>query len=81
MRKVIARGSEFGTGIKARKIDDGRWVKTIVLTFPNLFAIEDAKSTDIAAMILVTKNRDPSFPSWRSYLSRKNQTAHELYND
>lgn len=77
MRNVIERGSEFGIGIRARRTEDGRWVKTIVLTFPNLFAIEDAKSIDIEAIMLVTKKRDPSFPSWRLYLSRKNHTTHE----
>jgi hypothetical protein len=69
MRRIIASGSEFGIGMRARKIEDGRCVKTIVLTFPNLFAMEEAKSIDMAAIRLVTKNRDPNFSSWSLNLS------------
>jgi len=67
--------------MRARKIADGRWVKTIVyalvsesiigqggeitLIFPNRFAIDDARSMEMEPMILVTKKMEPSFPSGR----------------
>lgn len=74
----MAIGSEFGIGSRARNIDDGKWVKTIVLTFPNLFEIEEATSIDMAAIMLVTKKRDPNFSSRSPNFSWKNQTIHEL---
>jgi len=47
MRNSIAKGREDGIGINARKIAEGRCVKTIVLTLPKRLAIEDATSIDI----------------------------------
>jgi hypothetical protein len=80
--------------MRARKIAEGRWVKTIVyafvskdimgqageitLMFPNLFAIEDARSMEIEPMILVTKKMEPSFPSGRWNLSLKNHVNQDL---
>jgi hypothetical protein len=52
----------------------------LALIFPNLFAIEEARIIDIAAMILVTKNKDPNFPSPRLNLSLKNHVTQELMN-
>jgi len=75
---MVARGKEEGMGIKARKMAEGRCVKTIVLIFPNLFAIEEATSIDAAAMMLVVKKREPSIPSLRSNFFLKNQITQEL---
>jgi len=52
----------------------------LALIFPNLFAIEEARIIDIAAMILVTKNKDPNLPSPRWNLSLKNHVTQELMN-
>jgi hypothetical protein len=52
----------------------------LALIFPNLFAIEEARIIDMAAMILVTKNKDPNFPSPRLNLSLKNHVTQELLN-
>ena len=41
------------------------------MIFPNLFAIEDAKIMETAAIILVTKKIDPNVPSGRVNLSLK----------
>lgn len=79
IRNSIASDNDSGIGIKARNIDDGRCVKTIVLTFPNRLAMDEARSTEIAAIMLVTKKRDPSFPSSRLNLSWKYHTAQELH--
>lgn len=38
---------------------------------PNRLAIEEARSIDIAAIILDVKNREPSFPSFIPNLSWK----------
>lgn len=78
MRSTIATGRELGTGINAKSKDDGKWVKTIVLILPNRFAIELATSMESAAMELVTKKRDPSFPSLRSNLSWKYHVTQDL---
>jgi len=59
-RKVKANGRVDGNEISARKQDDGRCVKTIVLTFPKRFAIEAAMSVEKAAIIVVVKKIDPS---------------------
>jgi hypothetical protein len=69
--KVIAKGREDGMPIMPRKIEEGRWVKTIVFTLPMRFAIDDATSIDAADMMLVTKNSDPRAPSGRLNLRLK----------
>jgi len=61
----MAIDTESGTGIRARKIADGRCVKTIVWMLPIRFAMEEARSMEIAAMIAVVKNREPRTPSLR----------------
>ena len=48
------------------------------LIFPNLFAMEDARSIDAAAMILVVKNSEPSVPSCILNLSLKKNVTQEL---
>lgn len=51
----------------------------LTLTFPNLFEIDEARSIETAAIMLVTKKRDPSFPSCKSNLSLKKYVTHDLY--
>jgi hypothetical protein len=68
---MIASGRELGMPIMARKIAEGRWVKTIVLTFPNRLAMEDATKIDAAEIRLVVKNKEPNFPSARWKRLRK----------
>lgn len=46
---------------------------------PILFAIDDASSIEIAAMILVTKNKVPNLPPARLNLSLKKKVTHELH--
>lgn len=53
-------------------------MKTIVFTLPNLLAIEDARSIETAAIMLVAKNKEPSAPSWSLNRSWKYHTAQEL---
>lgn len=67
----MAKGREEGTGIRARKMADGRCVKTMVWTLPNRLAIEEARSIDIAEIIAVAKNKEPSLPSPKPNLSWK----------
>jgi hypothetical protein len=45
---------------------------------PNLLAIEEARSIEIAAMMDVVKNKEPSLPSSRSNFFLKNQVTHDL---
>jgi hypothetical protein len=56
------------------------WREKQTFIFPNLLAIEEARSMEAAAMMLVVKNRDPSLPSSRPNFSLKNQVTQELYN-
>lgn len=65
MRNIIANGKEFGTPMSARKMADGRCVKTIVLMLPNRLAMLEATSMEPAAMMEVVKNREPRRPSSR----------------
>lgn len=71
MKKTRARGKELGTGIKARKIEEGRCVNTIVLTLPIRFAREDATSIERAETKLVVKKTFPSCSSGRENLVLK----------
>jgi hypothetical protein len=48
------------------------------LTFPNLLAIDEAMSIEIAAMMLVVKRRDPNFSSLRLNFSWKKNVTQEL---
>jgi len=77
-RNIIASGREFVAGINARKIEDGKCVKTIVWMLPILFAREEATSIEPAAMKLVTKNIVPTLPSARSNLMWKKYDTQEL---
>ena len=65
--------------IRARKMADGRWVKTIVLTLPNRLAMLEAMSIDPAAIMEVVKKRDPSRPSSRPNFHLKKYVTHDLY--
>jgi hypothetical protein len=78
MRKSMATGREFGMPMSARKIAEGRCVKTIVWILPNRLAIDDARSMDPAAMMEVVKNREPRRPSsiWNFHL--KNHVTQDL---
>ncbi len=53
----------LGSGIRDRKMAEGRCVSTMVLTKPIRFAIDDATRFDADEMIFVVKNRVPSVPS------------------
>lgn len=44
-------------------MDEGRWVKTIVLTLPIRLEMEEATREEAEEMILVVKKRVPSSPS------------------
>lgn len=70
--------TESGMGMRARKIADGRCVKTIVWILPIRFAMEEARSMDIAAMIAVVKKREPRTPSLRWNFSWKKNVTQEL---
>lgn len=50
---------------------DGRCVNTIVLILPMRFAMEDARSMEIAAMMEVVKKMLPKVPSGRENLRLK----------
>lgn len=77
-RKVNASGRSEGTGISARKIADGRCVKTIVRMLPMRFAMEEAISIEPAAMMLVVKKMEPSLPSGSENLRLKKYVIHDL---
>lgn len=68
---VIASGREFGMDIVAKKMQEGKWVKTMVRTLPNLFAMLEARSMEVAWMMLVMLKREPSSPSDMPNLRRK----------
>lgn len=57
--------------IVARKMHDGKWVKTMVRTLPNRFAMLEARSMEVAWMMLVMLNKEPSSPSDMPNLRRK----------
>lgn len=57
--------------MRARKIAEGKWVKTMVLIRPIRLANEDAARFDIEDMMFVTKKRVPSWPSGRLNLRLK----------
>lgn len=61
----MARITLLGTGMRAKRIADGRCVKTIVLINPIRFDIEAAMRFDTEAKMFVTKKRVPSWPSGR----------------
>lgn len=63
---------------KISRCSCGVGTENFTLTFPNLFAIEDARSMEIAAMMLVVKKREPSFPGSRLNLSWKKNVTHDL---
>ena len=65
-RKTMDRMTLFGSGIKAKKIADGKCVNTIVLIRPIRFEMEDATRFEMEDMMLLTKNRVPSCPSGRA---------------
>ena len=44
----MARGKELGRDIVAKKMQEGRWVNTMVRMLPNRFAIEEASSMETA---------------------------------
>lgn len=69
--KVIASGKEFGMDIVAKKMQEGKWVKTMVRTLPNRFAMLEARSMEVAWMMLVMLKREPSSPSDMPNLRRK----------
>ena len=78
IRKRIARGRLEGNGTSARKMEEGRWVKTMVWMLPMRLASEEARSMDTAAMQLVTKKMEPSFPSARLNLVWKKNVCQDL---
>ena len=65
-------------GIKARKMAEGRWVKTMVFTLPMRLAREEAMSMESAAMTLVVKKMLPSVPSETENFVLMNQVTHDL---
>ena len=59
-RSVIANTGFEGIGIMARKMDDGTWVKTIVLIKPMRFEMEADRRCETDAARLEKKKRFPS---------------------
>jgi hypothetical protein len=78
IKKVKAAGRAEGTGMSARQMADGRWVKTMVLTLPMRLAMEDATSMDAAEIRLVVKKIEPSSPSGRENLRLKKYVIQDL---
>lgn len=78
MRKTIAQADESGTGMRANATDDGRWVNTIVLTFPIRLASDEATSIDTDTMMEVKKKRVPSEPSGMPNFTRKKYVTQDL---
>ena len=69
---MMVSPSDDGNGISIRKIALGRCVKTIVLTKPIRFAIEDAKMLPILETNCAEAMMLPSWPSGRpNFLDRK----------
>lgn len=75
---MSASGRELGTGMRERKMEEGRCVKTIVLMLPIRFASEEATSIEPAVMKEVMKKMLPSFPSGRENLFLKKKVTHDL---
>lgn len=71
IRKVTAGGRVEGKDISARKTEEGRWVKTIVLTLPKRFAMDEARRLDVAEMMEVVKKMVPRVPEGRENLVLK----------
>ena len=63
MRNIIDSHAELGSGIRARKMAEGKCVKTMVLISPIRLASEDAARFEMEEIIFVVKNRVPSWPS------------------
>jgi len=78
IKKSIAKGREFGMPMSARKMAEGRCVKTIVWMLPNRLAIEEARSMEPAAMMEVVKKREPRRPSSRLNFDLKNHVTQDL---
>ena len=70
-RKTSERKAFSGIGMSAKNMLDGKWVKTIVLTFPKRLAREEATSMDTAVAMLVAEKIEPSVPSSRLNFQRK----------
>lgn len=73
-------GEDHGLGVlvstRLLRYFAGWW--GLALIFPNLLAIDEAKSMETAAMMLVVKKSDPSFPSSSLNLSWKKYVTQEL---
>lgn len=63
MRNVMDNHAWLGSGIRARKMAEGKCVKTMVLISPIRLASEDAARFEMEEMMFVAKNRVPSWPS------------------
>ena len=75
-RKVIAKPTLPGSGTKARKIADGKCVKTIVFTRPIRFAMDEATRLEIELAMFVVKNRLPRVPSATANFRLKKYVIH-----
>lgn len=64
-RKVRDRWTSLGMGMRARKMAEGRWVKTMVFTLPKRLARLEARSMLAAAMMEVVKKIEPRVASGR----------------
>ena len=76
IKKAIANPTCLGSGISERKIAAGRCVKTIVLMGPMRLAMDEAMRMEIAAQMLVAKNKLPSTPSGMANLRVKKYVIH-----
>lgn len=77
-RKVNASGRFEGKDMNARNSDEGRCVKTIVLTFPKRLAMDVATSMENPAIIDVVKKMEPSSPAGRENLDWKKYVIQDL---
>ena len=76
-KNIIAKTTLEGMGISARKMDDGKWVKTIVFTLPMRLEMEEAAREEAEEMMLVVKNSVPSWPSGIANFTLKKYVIHE----
>jgi hypothetical protein len=77
MASHVPRPPGEGHGIMERKMAEGRWVKTMVLSGPRRRASGRAARFDRVARIFVTRKREPSEPGCRLWTVVKKYVSHE----
>ena len=77
-RKKIPTDNDGESGIRAKAIAEGRWVKTMVGTRPMRFASEAAKSAERAERMAPIEKRVPRAEGERENLVWKKYVTHDL---